>query len=96
MSTSSNSLPENEAATSVGSLEGSTPSEGTQPVTFAVIPVDNLKPHPKHVRGDLKLTRKMLASVAASGVEEALDVVPIIEVPASSGSSRDAGITPGN
>ncbi|MBO2465009.1 ParB/RepB/Spo0J family partition protein [Actinomadura violacea] len=45
-------------------------------MTFQVIAVDKLTPHPKHVRPNGEPSQRLLASVAARGVEEALDVVP--------------------
>lgn len=75
MSTSSTSLTENEAP-AAGSPENSTPIEETPPVTFQVIAVDKLEPHPKHVRPGVEPPPKLVASVAEGGVEEALDVVP--------------------
>ncbi|OLT34358.1 hypothetical protein BJF79_07230 [Actinomadura sp. CNU-125] len=41
-----------------------------------MIAVERLKPHPEHVRAEVDLNRQFLASIAATGVIEALHVTP--------------------
>lgn len=63
-------------AVPAGSPKKEPSHEDKPPVTYQVIPVVNLEPHPKHVRPRVEPPRQLVASVAAGGVEEALDVVP--------------------
>jgi ParB/RepB/Spo0J family partition protein len=60
---------------------GKAPQEATITTERVMIEVDRLRPHPKHVRVDRKLTRQFLASIKVSGVLESLHVVPDHERP---------------